>query len=239
MKTTILLLCGVLAVALSPAAGAASSASGASSPAAYMKLAAQARAADHTQAALFFQEQAMVESVGQPAEFGPASGRYWQAIGRAGDWSRAYEFFARLKAEHPDDPDVLANYGNAVGGLFGTLGPAYGNKLPVEFYKSLNKRAMQAYAHALRIDPDNFSALLGRAIYLSYTPGGMDKAQSGFKHILTLRKSHPHYPYALVYKQWAAALKRNSKTAQAKAVLKQGQAALGAAAFSGGSGARQ
>lgn len=236
MKAMISILCGVLAMGLSLAPNTSSAADIGPTPAAYTALATKAQAAGYTQAALFFQEQALVASVGQPAVFGPAAGRYWQSISQTGDWGRAYDFFARLKTEYPDDSDVLANYGNAIGGLFGMLGPAYGNKLSSGFYESFGKSAMQAYAHALNIQPDNFTALLGRAIFLSYTPDGMTKAETGFKHILSLRKSRPYYPYALVYKQWAAALTRNGQKAEARKVIEKGKAALGAAAFSSDSG---
>lgn len=236
MKATILLLCGVLAVVLSPAAGAVSPTHEGATPVAFATLAARAQAAGHTQAALFFREQALSLNVGHPTTFGPATGRYWQSIRQAGAWSRAYYFFSRLKAQHPDDPDVLANYGSAVGELLGSLAPRYGDSLPSGFYRKLDTKAMQAYSHALNIQPDNFIALLGRSIFLSYTPGGMAKAESGFKHILTLRKSHPHYPYAVVYRQWAAALVRNGRKAEAREVMEKGKAKLGAAAFSGDSG---
>lgn len=238
MKVMISTLCGLLVVGLSQTALAAPPANAGATSTTYTTLAAKAQAAGQAEVALFFQEQALVASVDQPAVFGPATGRYWQTIRQDGAWSRAYSFFSRLAAQHPDDSDVLANYGNAVGGLLGELVPSYGNELPPGFLQKLNTHAMQAYSHALNIQPDNFAALLGQAIFLSYTPGGMAKAEAGFKHILSLRKSHSHYPYALVYEQWAAALTRGGHKAEANNVMKKGKAALGAAAFSKGSGHR-
>jgi tetratricopeptide (TPR) repeat protein len=227
MKITLAFVISVLAatVALSTAASAAAPA-----PASSGQYAQLAKQAGHNRLGLFYLEQAMAANVHSPARFGQLEGRYWALVGTLDAVPEAANFSAKLKLENPDNADVVANYANALGGLIGWLHMKHAHA-PDSLLKSYNKKAMASYKHALKLQPDNFSALLGRSIHLSHTPGGMDKAGVGFKHILKLRKSHPHYPYALVYRQWAAALKRNGEKARAKQVMKQGHARLGDAAF--------
>jgi tetratricopeptide (TPR) repeat protein len=198
----------------------------------YARLAQQAEQAHpgHNRLALFYLERALAANVGDMARFRPLEGRYWALVGQTSSFADALNFYARLKAQHPDNPEVLANYANAIGGVLGWL-HAQNARAPRKLPKHYNREAMSAYAKALKLDPDNFSALLGRSIYLSYRPGKLSESEAGFKHILSLRKSHPHYPYAMVYKQWAAALKRHGKKARAEQILKQGHAKLGDAAF--------
>ncbi len=183
----------------------------------YARLAQQAEQAHpgHKRLALFYLEQALAANVGDMARFGPLEGRYWALVGQTGAFPEAVNFYARLKQQHPNNPEVLANYANGIGGLIGWL---YTQKIrpPTALLKNYNREAMANYGKALKLQPDNFSALLGRSIYYSHTPGGLAKAEAGFKHLLTLRKTHPRYPYALVYRQWAAALKRHGKKARAE-----------------------
>lgn len=233
MKSTLTTLCATLAagliLAVAPGAFAAQN-SGASAN--FAALAGHAKAAGQTQARLFFLEQAMARNAGQPAAFGPLTGRYFQAARKAGAWSRAYGFFSLLKARHPDNALVLANYGNAAGWLLGMLHKnGYGDELGRGYLSALADKAMKAYARSLEIKPENFTALFGRAIFLSYMPGGMDKAQAAFKHILSLRENHPAYPYAVVYRTWARVLERYGQKEQAAKVMQKGRAALGKDAF--------
>lgn len=189
-----------------------------------------ARQAGQNRLGLFYLEQAMAANVHSPARFGRLEGNYWTLVGKLGALPEAANFAARLKLANPDSANVLAYYANALGGLTGWLHSQ--NVRPSNaLLKSYNKKAMAAYKHALKLQPDNFSALLGRSIHFSHMPGELDKAEAGFKHILTLRQSHPHYPYAMVYTQWAAALKRNGHEDRAAQVLKQGHHVLGDTAF--------
>lgn len=226
------LLAGI-ALTLASATFASPQTDAAMTAANYQALAGKVNAAGHRQAALFFLEEALVESIGQPGVFGPLAGRYWQATRKAEAWSRAYRFFSLLKARHPDDANVLANYGNAIGSVLGMLSTqGYRTQMGANYFPAMTAKAMQAYDTALSTQPDNFSALLGRAIFQAYMPGKLDKAESEFRHILTLRQAHPYYPYALVYRQWAMALKRHGQPEKAEKILQQGKAELGAAAFS-------
>jgi tetratricopeptide (TPR) repeat protein len=131
----------------------------------------------------------------------PAERDYWAQITSSGDYPRAYRFFAVLAEHRPKEAEVLACYANAIGGYIGWMfqhGPgAY------EFPK-LDEQARAAYAKALTLDPENFTALLGQAIYdgLSRQP---ERCRDDFAKLDALRAKHPEYPWAHA-DEWKAKL---------------------------------
>lgn len=163
----------------------------------------QAAAAGQTEQALGLYELALTQSVDQPASVsGPLQGQYWRLIGQSGDFPRAFDFFNALVSQQKNpSPDLLANKANATGAYFGWL--AKSNliaTMPPAALKHLDADARQDYNRALALDPDNFSALYGYAIYESYSPDPNAKAH--MQQLLTrlngLRSSHPRYPWQLV-----------------------------------------
>jgi tetratricopeptide (TPR) repeat protein len=163
----------------------------------------QAAAAGHTAQALGLYELALTQSANQPASVsGPLEGQYWALIGRTNDFPRALEFFTAFVSEQKSpSADLLANKANATGGYFGWL--AKNNLLatmPPAMLQRMDASARQDYKRALTLDPDNFSALYGYAIYESYSPNPNAKAhmQQLLTKLNSLRSSHPHYPWQLV-----------------------------------------
>jgi cytochrome c-type biogenesis protein CcmH/NrfG len=70
--------------------------------------------------------------------------------------------------------------------------------MPAGTIQQLDSSARQNYARALALDPDNFSALYGYAIYESYSPNGKAHMQELLTRLNSLRSSHPQYPWQLV-----------------------------------------
>jgi hypothetical protein len=163
----------------------------------------QAAAAGQTAQALGLYELALTQSAGQPhAVFGPLVGQYWELIGQSGDFPRVLDFFTAFVSEQKNpDADLLANKASATGGYFGWL--AKNNLIatvPQSTLQKMDASARTDYNRALTLDPDNFSALYGFAIYESYSPDPNAKAhmQQLLTRLNALRSSHPQYPWQLV-----------------------------------------
>ncbi|MHB1958448.1 MAG: hypothetical protein ACYCO5_05395 [Acidobacteriaceae bacterium] len=162
-----------------------------------------AAAAGQTAQALGLYEFALTRSVNQPASVsGPLEGQYWRLIGQSGDFPRAFDFFTSLVSEQKNpSADMLANKASATGAYFGWL--AKSNlmaTMPPAILQQMDATARQDYNRALIIDPDNFSALYGFAIYESYSPApnAKEHMQQLFTRLNSLRSSHPHYPWHMV-----------------------------------------
>jgi len=161
----------------------------------------QAASAGKTARALGLYELALSQAATQPESvFGPLIGQYWQLIGRTGDTPRAFDFFTALESQQKKpSATLLASQANATGSYIGWL---YKNNLaenlPPATVKQLDSNARQNYARALALDPDNFSALYGYAIYESYSPNGKAHMQELLTKLNSLRSSHPQYPWQLV-----------------------------------------
>ncbi len=123
-------------------------------------------------------------------------------IGQSGDFPRAFDFFTAFVSEQKiPGADLLANKASATGAYFGWL--AKNNliaAMPPATLRQMDATARQDYNRALALDPDNFSALYGFAIYESYSPDPNAKAhmQQLLAKLNSLRSSHPHYPWQLV-----------------------------------------
>lgn len=163
----------------------------------------QAAAAGKTSQALGLYELALTQSVDQPASIsGPIEGQYWALIGRTGDFPRALDFFTAFASQQKSpSADLLANKASATGSYFGWL--AKNNlmaTMPPTTLRQMDASARQDYNRALTMDPNNFAALYGFAIYESYSPAPDAKAhmQQLLNRLNALRTSHPHYPWQLV-----------------------------------------
>lgn len=161
----------------------------------------QAAAAGNNVRALGLYELALAQSVGQPeAVSGPLDGQYWQLIARSDDFPRALSFFTAFNAEQKTpSATLLASEANASGAYFGWLQQnQLMASLPPETIRQMDARARKKYSQALALDPDNFTALYGYAIYESYSPNGKAHMQQLLAKLNSLRSSHPQYPWQMV-----------------------------------------
>jgi hypothetical protein len=156
--------------------------------------------------ALGLLELAMTQSaVGNPRVFGESQGQYWSLLEKTHDYPRTYAFFNNLAVSLPDNANVLAAKGGAIGGYIEWLHMGNtGTLVSSQWIQKLDAEARAAYDRALKLDPENFSALLGLAIYESYTPGGTERSHAVFERLNGLRAKHAEYPWAIV-DQYASA----------------------------------
>ncbi|NOZ77939.1 MAG: hypothetical protein GXP48_01920 [Acidobacteria bacterium] len=182
-------------------------------------------AAGKTDAGLGLLEEGMRRSVSDPATFGMLQSVYWPEIGRLGRALRAVVFFRALALRHPKNPEVLAAAGNALGMALPELAAASAPSMLASLWV---KDAEAFYAKALSLDPESFSALLGRAIFTSYLPGRFPEAKQQFQKLLALRRTYPkrHYPWGVAYVQWARAAARNGHPKEAEKILDEARSAL-------------
>ncbi len=159
-----------------------------------------ANAGKNTQA-LGLYELALTESVGHPESiFGPLVGQYWRLIVQSGDFPRALDFFTALTSEQSSpSATLLASQGSAIGGYLGWL---HQNNLTAGMSQAslqrMDANARKFYNQALALEPDNFSALYGYAVYESYSPNGKAHMRQLLAKLDSLRSSHPQYPWQMV-----------------------------------------
>ena len=182
-------------------------------------------AATGNDAALGLLEEAMRMAAPDARTFGMLQSIYWPTVEDTHQGLRAASFFRSLTVEHPNDPEVLAAAGNALGIALPELNAA---GAPPAVAARWSAQAQSDYAKALKIDPDNFSARLGQAIFLSYIPGRFSECNRQFEKLLTLRTRYPnrHYPWGMVYVQWARAASRNGQPERARQILEKGRATV-------------
>ena len=145
-------------------------------------------------------EIAMSQADPDSKEFGLAVSDYWKLIVESNDGSRVYNFSRALTAEQKTpNATLLAMRASAGCYYMGWLAQA---NLMDAFGRSrvaqIDAQARADFDEALKLDPQNFSALYGYAVYEGYRPG----AQAHQKELLTrldaLRASRPYYPWQLV-----------------------------------------
>lgn len=134
------------------------------------------------------------------AAFGQADGEYWKVITQTQDFPRAYSFFSQMSDEaKTPDSTLLAAKASAEAGYVGWL---YQNHLADQAgevtINQLLAGANAEYKQALEIDPENFSALYGFAIFEGYRPGGEAHQKELLAKLDTLRASRPYLPWNLV-----------------------------------------
>jgi tetratricopeptide (TPR) repeat protein len=131
--------------------------------------------------------------------FGRATGEYWDLIHKQNNYPRAYDFFSQLAAAHPESADVLGSQGSAIGGYLGWLEVnGLAQLADKQFLAMLDTRAHDAFEKALKLDPENFGALFGYAIFESYQPEGKARSRELFAQLDALRAGHPYYPWSYV-----------------------------------------
>jgi hypothetical protein len=133
-------------------------------------------------------------------EFGMAVADYWGIIGGANDGRRPYDFFRALVAERKTpNATLLAQRAAsaclyigwvAQAGLMDTVGHVR--------IGEISEQARADFEDALKLDPQNFSALYGYAAYESYRPGGQPHQKELLARLDALRASRPYYPWQMV-----------------------------------------
>jgi len=136
----------------------------------------------------------------ESSAFGQADGAYWDAITKSQDFGRAYSFFAQLSDEAAKpDATLLAAKASAQGAYIGWL---YQNHLAdqagEEMIGKLMSGSIAEFKQALEIDPNNFSALYGYAMFEGDRPGGQAHQKELLAKLDTLRASRPYLPWLLV-----------------------------------------
>ena len=131
--------------------------------------------------------------------FGRADGEYWDLVHKQNNYPRAYDFFVQLAAAHPESADVLGSEGSAIGGYLGWLvSNGLAQLADPQFIAMLDNKAHDAFEKGLKLDPENFGALFGYAIYESYKPEGKAHSRELFARLDALRAGHPYYPWSYV-----------------------------------------
>ena len=133
-------------------------------------------------------------------EFGMAVADYWRIVAEANDGRRAYDFFSALVAERKTPNATLLAQRAAsacfyIGwvaqtGLMDTVGHVR--------IGEISEQARADFEDALKLDPQNFSALYGYAAYESYRPGGQPHQKELLARLDALRASRPYYPWQMV-----------------------------------------
>jgi hypothetical protein len=160
----------------------------------------QVAAQPNTALALGKLEFTMSQAEPDSKEFGMAVSEYWKLITESNDGSRAYNFFRALTAEQKaPNATLLAMRASAACYYVGWLAQAN----LMDAFGQTRVAQIDAQAHAdfdaaLKLDPENFSALYGYAIYEGYRPGAQAHQKELLARLDALRTSRPYYPWALV-----------------------------------------
>ena len=133
-------------------------------------------------------------------EFGRALGSYWTVIAASQDFARAHSFFDDLAAASPrPDATLLAEKASATGAYVGWL---YQHRPQVQVtdqeLQQMLTGAVAEYDRALTLEPDNFAALYGYAVFEGYRPEGKEHQKELLAKLDTLRASKPYLPWAMV-----------------------------------------
>jgi hypothetical protein len=178
-------------IALAPILAQQPTAAGSTQPAA---------AQPNTTLALGKLEITMSQSDPDSPEFGMAVADYWRIVAEANDGRRAYDFFSALVAERKTpNATLLAQRAAsacfyiswvAQAGLMDTVGQAR--------IGQIGEQAHADFEDALKLDPQNFSALYGYAVFEGYRPGGQAHQKELFTRLDALRASRPYYPWQMV-----------------------------------------
>jgi hypothetical protein len=133
-------------------------------------------------------------------EFGQAVSDYWKLIAESNDGSRVYSFFRAMSADQKTpNGTLLAMRASADCYYMGWLAQAnlmdaFGRPRVAQ----IDAEARADFDEALKLDPQNFSALYGYAVYEGYRPGAQAHQKELFTRLDALRASRPYYPWQLV-----------------------------------------
>jgi len=161
--------------------------------------AAQSATQPNTTLALGKLEATMSLADPDSAEFGAAVNDYWKLIVASNDGPRVYDFFRALTAERKaSSATLLAQRASAACYYMAWLAQAnlmetYGSRVT-----QIDAQARADFDQALKLDPENFSALYGYAVYQGYIPGGQAHQKELLTRLDALRASRPYYPWQLV-----------------------------------------
>jgi len=133
-------------------------------------------------------------------EFGMAVAEYWKIVAQAHDGRRAYDFFSALVAgDKTPNATLLAMRASSACFYIGWL--AQENLMDTvgqPRIKQIGEQARADFEEALKLDPQNFSALYSYAIYEGYRPGGQAHQKQLFARLDALRASRPYLPWQIV-----------------------------------------
>ena len=161
---------------------------------------ANVQPADSTTVALNKLEVTMSLSSPDSKEFGMAVADYWKTIAEARDGRRAYDFFSTLVAEEKTpNATLLAMRASSACLYIGWLAQEkLMDTVGQPRIKQIGEQARADFEEALKIDPQNFSALYSYAIYEGYRPGGQAHQKELFARLDALRASRPYLPWQMV-----------------------------------------
>lgn len=139
-------------------------------------------------------------SAADSPEFGRMLGSYWAAIGQTHDFSRAHSFFDELASAAPKpNATLLAERASAASAYMGWLYEhREQNGLTDQQLEPLLAGATDDFKQALTLEPDNFAALYGYAVFEGYRPDGKEHQKELLAKLDTLRVSKPYLPWAMV-----------------------------------------
>jgi len=161
--------------------------------------AAQSATQPNTTLALGKLEATMSLADPDSAEFGAAVNDYWKLIVASNDGPRVYDFFRALTAERKtSSATLLAQRASAACYYMAWLAQAnlmetFGSRVT-----RIDAQARADFDQALKLDPENFSALYGYAIYEGYRPGGKAHQRELLNRLDAMRASRPYFPWQLV-----------------------------------------
>lgn len=161
---------------------------------------AQASSQPNTTIALGKLEITMSLSSPDSKEFGMAVADYWKIIVEVHDGPRAYNFFRALVAEEKT-PNATLLAMRASSACFFVSWLSQSNLMETVGQprtEQIFEQARMDYEEALKLDPQNFSALYAYAIYEGYRPGGQAHQKELFARLDALRASRPYLPWQLV-----------------------------------------
>lgn len=159
-----------------------------------------AGAQPQTTVALGKLEVTMRQSEPDSKEFGMAVAEYWKMIAESQDGPRAYDFFSALVAERKTpSATLLAMRASAACFYIGWLAQeGMMETVGQSEIREIGEQARADFDDALKLDPQNFSALYGYAIYEGYRPGGQAHQKELFARLDALRATRPYLPWQMV-----------------------------------------
>jgi hypothetical protein len=160
----------------------------------------QASAQYDTPLALAKLELTMSQATPDSREFGEALGAYMQLVAKSNDRGRAYFFFSALAAKQKTpNATLLATRASSSGLYIQWLSQQnLKDQVGLPRIEQISTQMRADYEQALQIDPQNFSALFGYAIYEGYRPGAQAHQKELLSRLDALRTSRPYYPWQLV-----------------------------------------
>jgi hypothetical protein len=133
-------------------------------------------------------------------DFGMAVADYWKTIAEAHDGRRAYDFFnALVTEEKTPNATLLAMRASSACFYIGWIAQEkLMDTVGLPRIKQIGEQARADFDEALKLDPQNFSALFGYSSYEGYRPGGQAHQKELFTRLDAMRASKPYLPWQIV-----------------------------------------